>query len=334
MKASNYVVTVRQISGRKRHARFLAEPGPTTYLEVPDGDTPHPIKHKRKKKAWLGDLIGRAEVGRIPNKIPHPYAGYTYGDILVYVHGYNNSTNDVMHRHNLLQKNLANEGFRGAIVSFDWPSANSPFNYLEDKEDAIVTARHLVDDMILPLARRQLIQHKIKCAINLHLLGHSLGAYVIQEAFFRADENPNISLVNWSVDQIAFIAADIPQGSLTENDSRSVPLFSHSQRITNYQNPHDSVLPYARDKDRGRPRAGRVGIPEGAPRTLHNVNVGKHWSTLSERDSDAGGVWSHSWHFDDRTFAKDLVHTLAGDTGREIPTRKLKDGEWWLVSST
>ena len=334
MKASNFVITGRQIAGRKRHARFLAEPGPTTYLEVPDGDTPHPTKHKRKKKAWLNDLLRRAEVGRIPKKTPHPYAGYSYGDILVYVHGYNNSTKEVMHRHNLLQKNLTNEGFQGAIVSYDWPSASSPFNYHEDKEDAIETARHLVDDMILPLAKNQLVQHKMRCGINVHLLGHSLGAYVIQEAFFRADENPRISLVNWSVEQIAFIAADIAQDSLTANDSRAVPLFSHSQRITNYQNPHDSVLPYARDKDRDRPRAGRVGIPEGAPKKLINVNVGKHWNTLSERESDAGGVWSHSWHFDDKTFAKDLVHTLAGNMQQEIPTRKMNDGEWWLVEAT
>ena len=53
--------------------------------------------------------------------------------------------------------------------------------------------------------------------------------------------------------------------------------------------------------------------------------------TLQPNANDAGN-WSHSWHFYDDTFARDLAATLIGDIDRNaIPTREQREGSLWLV---
>ena len=60
----------------------------------------------------------------------------TTGDIVFYVHGYNNSQGTVLERQRKLQRGLERNGFDGVVVSFDWPSADNVLNYLEDRHDA------------------------------------------------------------------------------------------------------------------------------------------------------------------------------------------------------
>ena len=243
MTLSNFVISVRNVERRKgKEPAFGNEPGPTRYLEVPDGETPHPEKHKKPLSEWLKRVVERAEVGRREETPGSPVGGYAFGDVIVFVHGYNNSTAAVMHRHNLLQKRLGEQGYEGAIVSFDWPSATTTLNYLEDRSDARTTADRLVTDGIAVLARNQLAQDRNECDIDVHLLGHSTGAYVIREGFYLAEQNRSLSRVNWMVSQVALIGGDIARSSLSASDSKSGALFRHAIRITNYQNPHDAAL--------------------------------------------------------------------------------------------
>ena len=336
MPKTNLIFTARNIIRRNGQAKFGAEPGrSTTYLEVPDGEVPHPVDHKISKANWIKRVLKCAKSGEVPMEPKQPFGGYSFGDILVFVHGYNQSTSEVMHRHDLLQERLGEQGFAGVIVSFDWPSDSSALNYREDKRDAKASAQRLVDDGISMLATNQLQQDRRKCAINVHLLGHSMGAYVIQEAFADADERRKIAIINWRVSQVALIAADIDQDSLAENDPRSKALFSHAVRITNYSNRHDKILTLAKKKDPGNdPRAGRVGLPEKPPKNIVNVNVERYWDSLEENSNRSRGHWEHSWHFDDVTFARDLMYTLSGEPDRHvIPTRKEENGELWLVAT-
>ena len=67
---------------------------------------------------------------------------------LIYVHGYNNSLEEIRQRHELLQDDLTAEGWRGVVVSFDWPSGEETLNYLEDRADAAETAHYLVSSGI------------------------------------------------------------------------------------------------------------------------------------------------------------------------------------------
>ena len=329
MTKSNLVVCVRNVESGRNGKAFGAEPGRTRFLDVPDGETPHPKNHEIGRKAFRDKVMKRANSTAGPGERktgPNKPEGFTTGDILVFVHGYNNSIKKIMKRHNLLQAGLGKAGYKGAIVSFDWPSNHAALNYLEDRRDAKTTALRLVDDGIKLIAAMQKEREKRKCEINVHLLGHSTGAYVIREAFLDAEQHASIASVNWAVSQVAFIGADISARSMSSDSSKSQALFRHAVRITNYSSRFDGVLKLSNLKRLGtRPRVGRVGLPEDAHEKCVDVDCSRYWQNLEKEHDEES---THSWHFGNALFAKDLAYTIAGDIDRHrIPTRRMKGGQ-------
>lgn len=299
----------------KKGDRFGNEPGPVRYLFVPEGAHEPLPEHQVTKSEWRKQALADSTVETVD--------GVPCGATLFFVHGYNNDPAVVQDRHNLLRRNLKTAGFVGSVISFDWPSADSALNYLEDRTDAKMSALHLVTGGI------QLFTDMLQqdCRINVHVLGHSTGAYVIREAFDDADDRASIANVNWTVSQVCLIAADVSAGSFENGHAKTSSLNRHSVRITNYSNPFDSVLKLSNAKRIGlSPRAGRVGLPDDAWPKCVDVNCGDHWASLVESDSRAPGTFSHSWHFGDALFMEDLKLTLAGDIDRHaIPTRRVGD---------
>ena len=299
---------------RTRHGEFIAEPGQSQFLAVPQG-TPHP-SHQVKKGEWVKEVMRRA-VWREDG------AGRTIGDLLIFIHGYNNPQETVIWRHRKLRETLAEAGYRGAVATFDWPASDIALAYLEDRDDAKATARQLVVDGIRTFTSLL----RPDCFINVHLLAHSTGAYIIREAFDDADDRASIASVNWSVSQIALIGGDISSKSLRADDSKSSSIFRRANRITNYSNNYDSVLTLSNAKRVGlAPRVGRVGLPEDSHGKCVNVDCSDYYSTLNEeqlvKDHDYTGTFCHSWHIGNPLFAKDLAHTLLGEKDRAvIPTR-------------
>jgi hypothetical protein len=104
--------------------------------------------------------------------------------------------------------------------------------------------------------------------------------------------------------------------------AKSSSLYRHCVRLTNYANPYDSVLSISNVKRVGvSPRAGRIGLPSGAPAKAVNVNCGTYYDQHRE---DFAGIPNadHAWFFHDATFLKDVFLTVRGDMDREVfPTR-------------
>ena len=318
--ATDFVICTRATDGN----RFVPEPGKTTFLKFKEtAPLPKP-SDAAKVDAWIRELFKQAVWGKDSR------TGAPRGDILVFVHGYNNGQEVVLRRQRRLKADLATAGFKGAVVSFDWPSANMALNYLEDRHDAKSTALRLVDDCIKLFAAKQTPE----CCINVHLLAHSTGAYVVREAFDDADDT-EITNASWMISQIVFIAGDISSGSMAVDSDRSQSLYRHCIRLTNYSNRGDSVLKLSNVKRIGlAPRVGRVGLPENHPDRAVDVDCSEYFSLL---DSDAAvkaadqrefiGSFDHSWHIGNRVFAADLFETLRGDLDRAIiPTRRQEGG--------
>jgi pimeloyl-ACP methyl ester carboxylesterase len=314
-----YVMCVRKI----KNGEFIAEPGRTRYLKVPAGKPLDPDQEIRARQ-WF-DEVGPLADGMARNKIDPA------GDVLVFIHGYNNSQSIVMKRHRQLQADLWNEGFRGLVVSFDWPSADMTVNYLEDRWDASETAIRLVTDTIRPLAARQ----SNGCATNVHLLGHSTGAYVIREAFYHARKKGELHRSDWKVSQVALIGGDIARATLDENDSVTRPLYERMLRLTNYSNRFDKVLKVSNAKRLGlRSRVGRVGLPKNHHPKCVNVDCSDYFKDLDPDAYPVFGTFCHSWHIGNPVFARDLALTLHGGIDRQaLPTRKRDQGELHLIDA-
>ena len=306
---SEHIICVRDIVKQT----FGNEPGQTNFLKVPPQAKYISIKHViNQKSEWINNVIKDAIIAQ-------DLHGRDYGDILIYIHGYNNSQETVLKKHKELRKSLEKIGYKGALVSFDWPSDNSAFNYIEDRSDAKYTALRLVDDCLKAFAH---LQSDI-CQINLHILAHSTGAYLLREAFDDADDRRSISAMNWTVSQIMIIAGDISANSMSDLQSVSDSLYRHCMRLTNYFNPYDRILKLSNVKRLGMaPRIGRVGLPEDAPSHAHNVNCGKYYDTY-QNILQSLGEKSHSWYIGSETFIKDLLYTIEGDIDHDhIPTRR------------
>lgn len=319
--SEDFVMCARAVKG----GQFISEPGKSLYLLVPQ-ESPAPLpEHKKNPGEWVKKLRQSSVWGpdsRDPQK--------DRGDILVFIHGYNNSQETVMQRHRQLKLDLQAIGYKGAVMSFDWPSANSAMNYLEDRHDAKICAMQLVTDGIRLLAKEQ----GPGCVINIHLLGHSMGAYVIREAFDDADDT-HMEQASWMVSQIAFIGGDISSESLAQGNPSTEAIYRHCARFTNYSNGADSVLKLSNAKRVGvAPRVGRAGLPENIPPKAVNVDCTDYFQLLEAdkaiRDADQKaeiGTFDHSWHIGNRIFTRDLFETLKGDLDRRLlPTRYVLSG--------
>ena len=312
-----FVICTRAV----RNGRFIAEPGPTRYLQIPPGVTPAPDHEVKRADVWIKRLRKASVWGQDAR-----VRSRERGDILVFVHGYNNSQKVVMARHDRLALDLMSAGYKGAILSYDWPSDDIALNYLEDRHDAKHTAMQLVTDGVRMLAAEQTPD----CSINIHLLGHSTGAYVIREAFDDADDS-RLANNAWAVSQIVFIGADVSAGSMAFGNATTDSLYRHCARLTNYSNLYDSVLKLSNAKRLGvAPRVGRVGLPDVVSPKAVNVDCSGYFAAL-ENDpavlaadqTEKIGSFDHAWHIGNRVFARDLFEVLRGDLDRSIiPTRR------------
>ena len=313
----NYILSARKI----RNGQFIAEPGKPRFLKSPGRRNPIP-GHEITRNQWIDEVRDVAD-GQGDDRVSN------VGDILIFVHGYNNSAEIIRQRHEALQKTLAAKKWKGLVVSFDWPSDDYTLNYYEDRADAAKTARYLVDEGIGLIMKAQ----RAGCGTNIHLLGHSTGAYVIMEAFSAADKEGSFYKSDWRIGQVAFIGGDVASRSIAADSESAAPMYKRIMRLTNYQNGFDFVLAASNAKRLGTaPRVGRVGLGENPhPKTV-NVDCSNFYDSVdSDKQTLKFGTWAHSWHIGNPVFALDLAMTLEGRIDRNyLPTRKDVNGELHL----
>ena len=311
----SFVVTARRL----RRGEFTAEPGKSRFLIVPADGAAEPSTAVPRKR-WTDAVIAAGHTHQ------DPHSGDDCGDIAVLVHGYNTSPAGSLSLHRRLYAGLVDAGFDGVLVSFDWPSDDRAINYLEDRTDAKLTALRLVDDCISLLVSARYP----RCRINVHVVAHSMGAFVLREAFDDADDRPRLAESNWTVSQLCLVAGDVSSASLAADDARSRSLYRHCNRLTNYNNAYDRALKLSNVKRAGvAPRAGRRGLPGAAPAKATNVDCSDYFREHYGNSGDLG----HSWYFDDAGFVRDLAHTLSGDTAPEVTAsrRAAPDGRLLLA---
>jgi pimeloyl-ACP methyl ester carboxylesterase len=314
---STYMICTRDID---KKGRFRPEPGATTFLRVPASASTYTPDNGISKASW------RRSVSRLATGEFDPVTGME-GDVLVFVHGYNNDRAIALWRTRTLQETLAEQGWKGVVVGFDWPSDNNTLNYLEDRSDAADVALRLVQESLELLidAQDPRDSDQPPCKLNVHLLGHSTGAYVIMEAFLQAQKVGAYYKRPWRLAQVAFIAGDVSSRSLEASRDKSGAMYDRIMRLTNYSNRYDKVLGVSNAKRLGTsPRAGRVGLPEDTSHKAVNVDCSDYFLSKDPASSRFEGTFNHSWHIGDPVFALDLAMTLEGGIDRTgITTRQM-----------
>ncbi len=285
--------------------------GPPRYITFADAVAPEVTL---RRDTWVQQLLtGFPATGPAVHGVP-PRAG----DILFLIHGFNVSHQAARGFHLKCVAALAIAGWKGPVISYDWPSDGLVFAYLPDRSHARTAASALVTSGIALLEATQ----KNGCTIGVHILAHSMGGFVVQQAFTWAyqDVPPD-----WSVGQLMFASADVDRSVFSATNFSAAMFAKHSGRITAYCNRFDKALLVSDAKRLDlAPRMGRVGLPDDAPAMMCEVDC----SDLFEKAypdfvNDLSPVTTHSFYFERPEFWRDVVLTLAGGIDRRVfPTRK------------
>ena len=293
--------------------------GSVSYLKVPDSENvPRPSHKVGGVKQWLDEVVTQATP---PGSEPGNEL-----DIVFFVHGYNTPPEESLTRQRLVEKELNARDFKCMVIGFDWPTGGSAALYTYDRFEAQNAASLLVKGGIIPFANYTLKD----CPINIHVMAHSMGGFVVREAFRAVDKGRNSDLANdWRVGQLVLFAADISSACFALNDSEMVPVFNHCGRLTNYFSGHDEALavPNVKNIDISS-RVGRVGMPVDTPANDKAVDVdcGARYAAIPESERKKfkviNGMVSHSWYLEDSVWYDDLAYTLKGQLDRySIPSR-------------
>ena len=131
--------------------------------------SPHDTRAFSLASVGLGDW-GIASVEMLPNGLQWTESGGRR-DVLVYVHGFNQSFEQAT----LDAARLADSvKFRGETILFTWPSKSALLDYIYDRESAM-WSRDAFESMLV-----ELIQHP--AVNNIHLVAHSMGTMLSVEA--------------------------------------------------------------------------------------------------------------------------------------------------------
>lgn len=309
---NDYIICVRDIvqgnyfkKGKESSKRFGDDPSEETYfLTVPKDEDIDVGFIEKCSMSWFRNV--RDDIETIEDE-----EGVNQGDILIYIHGYNNDQEKLIKRHRQLKKSLKKNGFKGVVVSFDWPSEGDPFKYREDREDA--SAPFILDG----LRELTLFEKWSPCYnIKVHLLAHSTGAYVVKEAF--KDMNKF-----WNINQIIFIGADISSAS-----EEPFAFYKHCDSVTNYHSSHDWALTFSEilqwfsdliSFDDDSQRAGKDGLDINSSPKIVNIDCSDYYDNnynlekqnqRIDADNEIIGSMSHSWYVGDELFTKDMYLTI------------------------
>ncbi len=298
---------------------FGKKSGGATYLKVPaSSDTPRPSHRLSGVREWLDEVVEHAN--------PDTTISSSKLDIVFFVHGYNTPPKESLARQRLVEQELNARGFACMVIGFDWPTAGNPLLYEYDRFEAQNAAALLVKGGIIPFANYTLRN----CPINIHLMAHSMGGFVVREAFRAVDKGRDSKMANdWRIGQVVLFAADISTECFALNNTDMLPVFSHCGRLTNYFSGHDVALAVSNVKNIDiSSRVGRVGMPIDTPahEKAIDVDCGPRYIAVPEEEREAfkviDGMVSHSWYLEDPVWYDDLAFTLSGKIDRNaIPTR-------------
>jgi esterase/lipase superfamily enzyme len=165
-------------------------------------------------------------------------------DVLIYVHGFNQNFETAALDAARLSDGLK---FAGATMLFSWPSKNSMFNYIYDRESAL-WSRDAMEEMLDQLVREPSVG-------TIHIVAHSMGTMVTVEALRQLHDRRGASMAS-RFGAVILASPDIDMDGFTSSVSR---LGGFSRKLTVLTATNDRALGAMSNMAGG---VTRVGIAE------------------------------------------------------------------------
>jgi esterase/lipase superfamily enzyme len=221
-------------------------------------------------------------------------AGPVRRDVLVYIHGFNQSFETAALDAARLSDGLA---FRGETMLFSWPSKNSLMNYIYDRESAL-WSRDALEGMLDELIADSSVG-------RVHIVAHSMGTMVAVEALRQLYDRRGATITN-RFGAIVLASPDIDIDSFTSSVAR---IGSLARNITVLTVANDRALGAMRDMAGG---VTRVGIAETARLDALGIRV-------IDASSLAGGGLNHDL-FLTNAEVRQVIRRFIADAGSPAVT--------------
>ena len=280
-----------------RTDRFTLNPAALTrYVEIADPGVVVRYQHIISKSDWKAKVLAKAQTP----------------ELLVFVHGFNTDQTEMLRRQRKIEEGLRDNGYRGAVIGYDWPSDGSKHAYDKDREDAKTVAPYLVTEGISMFLNET-------PRMKIHVLAHSMGVYLATRGFSGVGDAPGAR--RWGIDQMLAVAADVDDEWMRSGAWGSLVMDLRANRLTNYYSPADKVLKLSKFINGMRPRLGRAGLPDLVAAGHHDVRCAEQYFDKVD-SADRDFRYSHNWYFDDDGFYEDVALTLTGKAAHQMPTRE------------
>ncbi|MCF2513759.1 alpha/beta fold hydrolase [Sphingomonas sp. G124] len=251
------------------HAQFgtgsgKLQPGPVNVYPEVRGETPDEGFQRAGSASFFEDLRQQMQNG--------------CADTVVFIHGFNVSFRDALMAAALFSSQLIVGGKPINVVLFSWPSDGKAYpwmSYYSDREDARSSGAAVARTFLKLLDFLLSLKDDERCGRSLHLLAHSMGAYVLRQglqALIAKDPRQLLRVFN----EIILAAPDEDDDAFeTEAKLRLLPKLG--MRVTVYHNESDRAL-FISDHTKANPdRLGAEGprMLDLLPKKVVTVDCGK-----------------------------------------------------------
>lgn len=267
------------------------------------------------------DITGpKDETGGSRNLLgdPHKAMAGKRTDTLVFVHGFNVSFMGALGAAARLADQVKVDGTEINVVVFSWPSDGEKvpwMSYYSDREDARASGPALARAYLKMLEFVAELGEEEHCQRCLHLMAHSMGAYVLRnglQAILAKDPNKLTRLF----DQIILAAPDEDDDTF-ETDQKLRLLPRMGRRVTVYFNRNDRAL-IVSDKTKSNPdRLGSDG-----PRLIDLIPKKVELVDCRNVAMSADKLVGHSYYINSPAMAADIAAVLLGGDSEAIPNRE------------
>lgn len=191
--------------------------------------------------------------------------------VLVYVHGFNNSFDEAIRKTAQLGGDLGlvdcNGEAKGVFIAYSWPTLGGVFSYVADEENAEWTQQRLVP--FLGAVSRVCRSERA----NLVIVAHSMGARAIVRSLAELSQRPEAGRSGILADHVILLAPDIGKGLFEQYAERFMPRIGH---MTIYVSARDRALAISSFLHGGRHRLGLFGSTVIAALELTGLKVDDH----------------------------------------------------------
>ena len=186
-------------------------------------------------------------------------------DILLYIHGFNNSVQECLLRTSQIACDI---GFGGRVAMFSWPSLESPICYYQDKDQIDVAIKKFLDFLVI----------LCQSARKVHIIAHSAANLLFTRSALAA--SAILNNFKGKIGQLICAHADVKVEfflDVFKDSNTGVPgIESIVDNVTVYYHKRDKALWWAANSIFG--TGDRIGRQETKQlpneRKLENVNIG------------------------------------------------------------